>query len=366
MNQLVGLPASAREAALASELSATNASYHSMPSPGELLARLPMTPEAARQARLGRLAVRQALAGNDPRWLVVVGPCSIHDTQAGLDYARRLADLSAELGDTLLIVMRAYFEKPRTTVGWKGLINDPYMDDSCCVEEGMHMARRFLLAASELGVPLAGEALDPVSPLYLADLLSWVAIGARTTESQIHRELASGMETAVGFKNGTDGSLDTALHAIQSACSPHVFLGADRDGKVAVVRSRGNPHCHLVLRGGGGRPNYDSVSIALAEAAMKKHAIDPVIMVDCAHGNSSKQYERQAVVLADVVGQIVHGNRSIRGVMIESFIEAGRQDIPADQSLLRYGCSVTDPCVGWDDTVSMLREARKRLRPLIA
>ncbi|WP_083370331.1 3-deoxy-7-phosphoheptulonate synthase [Chromobacterium sphagni] len=344
---------------------ACQADYGAMATPAELLRRLPQTERASAAVHSGRAAVKQVIAGQDPRWLVVVGPCSIHDPRAGLDYAARLAELAAEVDDTLLIVMRAYFEKPRTSVGWKGLVNDPYMDDSCCVDEGMHIARRFLLAASELGLPLAGEALDPLSPLYLADLYSWTAIGARTTESQIHRELASSLDSVVGFKNSTDGSLGAALNAIVSASSPHAFLGMGRDGRITVVNSRGNPHCHLVLRGGGGRPNYDSVSIELAEQALKKHDIPPAIMVDCAHGNSWKKHDKQPLVLADVVGQIVHGNRGIRGIMLESFIEPGNQPIPADLSELRYGCSVTDPCVDWDTTARILCEARRQLRPLL-
>ncbi|WP_199154126.1 3-deoxy-7-phosphoheptulonate synthase [Chromobacterium sp. ASV23] len=344
---------------------ASQADYRAMPSPAELLRSLPQSARAAQSVNAGRAAVKRVLSGQDPRWLVVIGPCSIHDPRAGLDYASRLAELAAELDDTLLIVMRAYFEKPRTSVGWKGLINDPYLDDSCCMDEGMHIARRFLLAAAERGLPLAGEALDPLSPLYLADLYSWTAIGARTTESQIHRELASALDSAVGFKNSTDGTLDAALNAIVSASSPHAFLGMDHAGQVAVVNSRGNPHGHLVLRGGGGRPNYDSVSIALAEQALKKRDIPPVIMVDCAHGNSWKNHALQPMVLADAVSQIVHGNRSIRAFMLESFIEGGNQPIPADLSQLRYGCSITDPCVDWDTTARILREARAKLRPLM-
>ncbi|WP_434629141.1 3-deoxy-7-phosphoheptulonate synthase [Chromobacterium sp. CV08] len=343
----------------------SQADYHAMASPAELLRSLPAGPRARASVHAGRAAVKRVLSGEDPRWLVVVGPCSIHDPRAGLDYAARLAELAADVGDTLLIVMRAYFEKPRTSVGWKGLINDPYMDDSCCLDEGMHIARRFLLAAAELGLPLAGEALDPLSPLYLADLYSWMAIGARTTESQIHRELASALDCAVGFKNGTDGTLDAALNAVVSASAPHAYLGMGRDGRVAVVNSRGNPHCHLVLRGGGGRPNYDSVSIALAEQALKKRDIPPAIMVDCAHGNSWKNHQWQPRVLSDVVGQILAGNHGIRAVMLESFIEPGNQPIPADLSQLRYGCSVTDPCVDWDTTSLILRNARNRLRPLL-
>ncbi|QNM98953.1 3-deoxy-7-phosphoheptulonate synthase [Chitinimonas koreensis] len=337
-----------------------------MPSPAELRERLPLSERAAATVQAGRRVLRDILDRSDPRLFVVVGPCSIHDPAAGLEYARRLRRLADELGDTLFLVMRAYFEKPRTTVGWKGLINDPDMDDSCRIADGMALARRFLLDVNELGLPVATEALDPVSPQYLGELVSWTAIGARTTESQVHREMSSGLASPVGFKNGTDGSVETAVNAILSASGPHAFLGIGRDGRAAVVRTRGNRHCHLVLRGGGGRPNYDTVSVALAEKALEKAHLPRSIVVDCAHANSWKQHALQPMVLADVVGQLCHGNRAIRGVMIESFLEPGNQPIPADLSQLRYGCSVTDPCVGWETTEAMLREARARLRKALA
>jgi 3-deoxy-7-phosphoheptulonate synthase len=291
-----------------------------------------------------------------------VGPCSIHDPVAGLDYARRLKALQEEVKDTMLLVMRVYFEKPRTTTGWKGYINDPYMDDSFRVDVGMEKARQFLLDVCELGLPTATEALDPISPQYLGDLIAWTAIGARTTESQTHREMSSGLSTPVGFKNGTDGDIGIAINAILSAANPHAFLGINSQGNVSVVRTRGNPHGHVVLRGGDGRPNYDSVSVAIAEQSLQKAKLPANIVIDCSHANSYKKPELQPLVMTDVVNQIVHGNQSITGVMIESNIVAGNQKIPADLSELKYGCSVTDACIDWETTVHMLKEADRELR----
>ncbi|MFC5475408.1 3-deoxy-7-phosphoheptulonate synthase [Paraherbaspirillum soli] len=336
-----------------------------MPSPAELRTRLPLAAPAAQTVATGRSVVRNILDRRDPRLLAVVGPCSIHDPAAGLEYARRLKQLADELADTLYIVMRVYFEKPRTSVGWKGLINDPRMDQSFCIAEGMERARRFLLEVNQLGLPAAAEALDPISPHYLGELISWVAIGARTTESQTHREMSSGLPMPVGFKNGTDGSVDTAVNAILSTSHPHAFLGIAADGRTAIVRTRGNRYSHLVLRGGSARPNYDSVSVALAERALAKAQLPPNIVIDCAHGNSYKNPALQPTVLSDVVHQIKQGNRSIVGTMIESFLEAGNQTIPADLSQLRYGCSVTDPCVDWATTESMLRDAADALRGVL-
>ncbi|HWW04178.1 3-deoxy-7-phosphoheptulonate synthase [Collimonas sp.] len=336
-----------------------------MPSPAELRVQLPLSATAAATVANGRSVVRNILERRDPRLLVVVGPCSIHDPEAGLEYARRLQQLAAELADTLYIVMRVYFEKPRTSVGWKGLINDPGMDQSFRIADGMHQARRFLLKVNQLGLPAAAEALDPVSPHYLGELISWVAIGARTTESQTHREMSSGLPMPVGFKNGTDGSVETALNAILSTSRPHAFLGIDNDGRAAIIRTRGNPHSHLVLRGGSNRPNYDSVSVSLAEQALAKAQLPANIIIDCAHGNSYKKHTLQAAVMSDLVHQIRQGNRSILGSMIESFLEAGNQPIPADLSQLRYGCSVTDPCADWDTTAAMLRAAADGLRHVL-
>ncbi|CDG83721.1 3-deoxy-7-phosphoheptulonate synthase [Janthinobacterium agaricidamnosum NBRC 102515 = DSM 9628] len=338
------------------------ASIDSMPTPAELRAQLPLDAVAARTVSDGRRTVRNILERRDPRLLAVVGPCSIHDPEAGLEYARQLRQLALELSDTLYIVMRVYFEKPRTSIGWKGLINDPGMDNTFRIADGMRQARSFLLEVNRLGLPAAAEALDPVSPHYLAELISWAAIGARTTESQTHREMSSGLPMPVGFKNGTDGSVDTAVNAILSTSHPHSFLGIDGDGRTAIIRTLGNGHSHLVLRGGGGRPNYDSVSVALAERALAKARLAPNIVIDCAHGNSYKDHRQQAAVMTDLAHQIRQGNRSILGTMIESFLEPGNQAIPSDLAQLRYGCSVTDACVGWNGTAAMLRDAAALLR----
>jgi 3-deoxy-7-phosphoheptulonate synthase len=297
---------------------------------------------------------------------MVVGPCSIHDPVAGLDYARRLKILADEVSDTMLLVMRVYFEKPRTATGWKGYINDPRMDDSFHIEEGVQKAREFLLAVNEVGLPTGTEALDPISPQYLVDLIAWTAIGARTSESQTHREMSSGLSTPVGFKNGTDGSLDAAVNAIISASKPHSFLGINAQGRSSVTRTRGNRYGHLVLRGGGDRPNYDTVSVALAEAALTKAKLAKNIVVDCSHANSYKKPDLQPLVMQDVVNQLRLGNQSIVGVMIESFIEAGNQSIPADLTTLKYGCSVTDACVDWNTTDTMIRNAHAALRDPLA
>lgn len=331
--------------------------FEPMATPEEILARVPMTAAAEKTVLAGRQALEAILDRRDPRLFVVVGPCSIHDPVGGLDYARRLKKLADEVSDRILIVMRVYFEKPRTTTGWKGYINDPRLDDSFRVEEGMVKAREFLMAVNELGLPAGTEALDPISPQYLGDLIAWTAIGARTTESQTHREMSSGLSTPVGFKNGTDGSVETALNAIVSASRPHSFLGINAQGKTAVIRTRGNRHGHLVLRGGGGRPNYDTVSVTIAEEGLKKAKLPANIVVDCSHANSYKKPELQPLVMTDVIHQVRQGNRSIVGLMIESNIEAGNQNIPADLSQLKYGCSVTDGCVAWDSTETMLREA---------
>ncbi len=337
-------------------------SFASMPTPEELHAKLPLTDKASDTVTKGRADLRAILERRDKRLFVVVGPCSIHDPVAGLDYARRLKALQEEVKDTMLLVMRVYFEKPRTTTGWKGYINDPYMDDSFRVDVGMEKARQFLLDVCELGLPTATEALDPISPQYLGDLIAWTAIGARTTESQTHREMSSGLSTPVGFKNGTDGDIGIAINAILSAANPHAFLGINSQGNVSVVRTRGNPHGHVVLRGGDGRPNYDSVSVAIAEQSLQKAKLPANIVIDCSHANSYKKPELQPLVMTDVVNQIVHGNQSIVGVMIESNIVAGNQKIPLDLSELKYGCSVTDACIDWDTTVHMLKEADRELR----
>jgi 3-deoxy-7-phosphoheptulonate synthase len=338
------------------------ASFDAMPSPEELHARLPLTESAAASVTRGREALRNILERRDPRLFVVVGPCSIHDPVAGLDYARRLKVLQDEVADTLLLVMRVYFEKPRTTTGWKGYINDPDMDDSFRVDQGMEKARQFLLDVCELGLPTGTEALDPISPQYLGDLIAWTAIGARTTESQTHREMSSGLSTPVGFKNGTDGDISIAINAILSASRPHSFLGMNSQGRTSIVRTRGNRYGHVVLRGGDGRPNYDTVSVAMAEQALAKAGLPANIVVDCSHANSYKKPALQPLVMTDVMNQVHNGSKSLVGVMIESNIVAGNQPIPDDLSQLIYGCSVTDACVDWETTEKMIRDAAALLR----
>ena len=325
-------------------------------SPVELRRKLPLSDAARETVARGRESVKRILQGEDSRLLVVVGPCSIHDPEAALDYARRLTDLRRELGSRLLILMRVYFEKPRTTVGWKGLINDPYMDDSFRLEEGLHIARQLLIDLAEMGLPVATEALDPIIPQYLADLFSWAAIGARTTESQTHREMASGLSMPVGFKNGTDGSLDVAINALHAVSAPHSFLGINPEGRTAIIRTRGNACGHVILRGGGGQPNYSREHVSRCEQALDKAGLPLNIMVDCSHGNSAKNPDHQPAVALDVLQQIQAGNQSIMGIMLESHLHGGNQPIPENKSQLRYGQSVTDACMGWDTTDSLLRE----------
>jgi 3-deoxy-7-phosphoheptulonate synthase len=339
--------------------------FDPMPSPEEIHARLPLSPKAAQTVMRGRDALRNILERQDHRLFVVVGPCSIHDPVAGLDYARRLKALSDEVDDTLCLVMRVYFEKPRTTTGWKGYINDPDMDDSFHVDQGMEKARQFLLDIAEIGLPAGTEALDPISPQYLGDLIAWTAIGARTTESQTHREMSSGLSTPVGFKNGTNGDIGIAINAIVSASHPHSFLGINDQGRTAIVRTRGNRHGHVVLRGGDGRPNYDTASLLMAEQALSKAQLPANIVVDCSHANSYKKPELQPLVMADVVNQIRLGNQSLIGVMIESNLVAGNQPIPTDLTQLKYGCSVTDACVDWATTETMIRDSATLLRDVL-
>ncbi|MCP5459174.1 MAG: 3-deoxy-7-phosphoheptulonate synthase [Gammaproteobacteria bacterium] len=332
--------------------------------PDELKSRLPITAKAAETVMQGRQTVQRILDKQDPRLFVVVGPCSIHDLDAAYDYARRLKALSDGVEDTLFLIMRVYFEKPRTTTGWKGLINDPHLNDSFQIEEGLEKARALLIELAEMGLPTGTEALDPICPQYLSDLITWTAIGARTTESQTHREIASGLSTPVGFKNGTDGSLKVAVNALQSAAKPHSFLGINGQGQCAVIRTAGNHYGHIVLRGGG-EPNYDSVSISLCEQELDAAKLPTNVVVDCSHSNSKKDPSLQPLVMHDIVHQILEGNRSIVGVMIESNIEAGNQAIPADLTQLKYGVSVTDACVGWNTTEKMIRGARSKLRTVL-
>lgn len=331
-------------------------------SPRELKTAIPMTDAARQTVTESREAIKNILDGKDHRLMIVVGPCSIHDVDAAKDYAQRLKKLAGEVSDTLLLVMRVYFEKPRTTVGWKGLINDPYMNDTFRIEDGLHIGRKLLVEINEMGLPAATEALDPISPQYLQDLIAWSAIGARTTESQTHREMASGLSTAVGFKNGTDGSMTVAINALQSVNNPHRFLGIDADGQVAVIVTKGNPYGHVVLRGGDGKPNYDSVSVALCEQELGSAGIKPNIMVDCSHANSNKDPALQPLVMENVTHQILDGNRSIIGLMVESHIKAGNQKIPANLEDLEYGKSVTDGCIDWETTETALRTMAEKLR----
>ena len=329
--------------------------------PAQLKRHLPNSPEGDESVWQARHTIDNILKGKDQRILVVTGPCSIHDVDAAIEYAERLNKLRVEFADSLYIVMRIYFEKPRTTVGWKGLINDPKMDDSFQIEEGLHQARRLLLRLVEMGMPTATEALDPISPQYLSDLFAWAAIGARTTESQTHREMASGLSTPVGFKNGTDGNLAVAINALKSVSQPHNFLGIDQSGQVTVVQTKGNGAAHIILRGGGGQPNYDSVNIALCEEALRDAGLPENIMVDCSHGNSNKNFQLQPLVVENIIGQIIGGNKSIMGIMLESNLKEGNQKIPADISELEYGVSVTDACINWEDTEKLLREMHEKL-----
>ncbi|WP_078085895.1 3-deoxy-7-phosphoheptulonate synthase [Microbulbifer mangrovi] len=330
--------------------------------PEALKSELPVSESAEATVAAGRAAVRDILDRKDHRLMVVIGPCSVHDVEAAMDYANRLKALAEKVSDTLLIVMRVYFEKPRTTVGWKGLINDPHLDDSFKIEEGLHIGRKLLLDISELGLPTSTEALDPISPQYLQDLISWSAIGARTTESQTHREMASGLSSAVGFKNGTDGSLEVAINALQSTAHPHRFLGINKEGQVAIIHTAGNKYGHVVLRGGNDKPNYDSVSVAVCEKELEDAGLVPNIMVDCSHANSNKNHELQPLVVDNVTHQILDGNKSIIGIMVESNLKPGNQKINKDRSQMEYGVSVTDKCIDWETTENLLLNMAEQLR----
>ncbi|MCL4179723.1 MAG: 3-deoxy-7-phosphoheptulonate synthase [Verrucomicrobia bacterium] len=333
-------------------------------SPAAIKSEFPMSEPANQTVVVGRDAVQNILRQGDPRVLVIVGPCSIHDTEGALDYARRLNQLRVEFADVFCILMRVYFEKPRTTIGWKGLVNDPHLDGTYDIATGLRRARGLLLAITELGLPTATEFLDPIVPQYLADLVSWAAIGARTTESQTHREMASGLSMPVGFKNGTDGTLQTAIDAMGAARHPHSFLGIDQDGVTSIVRTRGNPDGHLVLRGGRAKGNYDPQSISDAEASLRKAGLPAVLMVDCSHANSAKQHARQEEVWHNVLQQRAAGNLALIGLMVESYLGEGSQPIPKDRAALQYGVSITDACVGWETTQRMLRSGAELLRAL--
>jgi phospho-2-dehydro-3-deoxyheptonate aldolase len=330
-------------------------------SPEQLIKEYPITDTATSTVLTTRAAVTQIMSGQDDRLLVIVGPCSIHDPQAALDYASRLRPLITELSQDLCIIMRVYFEKPRTTVGWKGLINDPGLDDSFRINDGLKLARNLLLQLADSGVPAGTEFLDLISPQYIADLVSWGAIGARTTESQCHRELASGLSCPVGFKNGTGGNVQIAIDAVSSAARSHHFLSVTKEGRSAIFETAGNPDCHVILRGGSKHPNYDPESVREASEKLVAAGLHPQLIVDCSHANSGKDHVRQAAVCRDLAGQIASGNRNIAGLMLESHLVAGNQKQVPGQPLT-YGQSITDACMGWDVTAELLHELAEAVR----
>ncbi|WEI04373.1 3-deoxy-7-phosphoheptulonate synthase [Acinetobacter johnsonii] len=340
-------------------------SIHPLVTPAELKTELPLTESAYQTVLHGRETIRNILDGKDKRIFVVIGPCSIHDPVAAHEYADRLKVLSDKIKDSIYVVMRVYFEKPRTTVGWKGLINDPDMNDSFNIEKGLRIGRKLLVELNEKGLPCATEALDPNSPQYYQDLISWSAIGARTTESQTHREMSSGLSSPVGFKNGTDGGLTVATNAMQSVKHGHHFLGLNNQGQVSVIRTSGNPYAHVVLRGGNGKPNYDAGSVAEAEAALAKAKVSTKIMIDTSHANSNKDPFLQPLVLKNITEQIIDGNKSIIGIMVESHLKGGRQEIPENLCDLEYGKSVTDGCIDWDTTENVLLEMHEALKDVL-
>ena len=340
-------------------------SIHPLVTPAELKTELPLTESAYQTVLHGRETIRNILDGKDKRIFVVIGPCSIHDPVAAHEYADRLKVLSDKIKDSIYIVMRVYFEKPRTTVGWKGLINDPDMNDSFNIEKGLRIGRKLLVELNEKGLPCATEALDPNSPQYYQDLITWSAIGARTTESQTHREMSSGLSSPVGFKNGTDGGLTVATNAMQSVKHGHHFLGLNNQGQVSVIRTSGNPYAHVVLRGGNGKPNYDAGSVAEAEAALAKAKVSTKIMIDTSHANSNKDPFLQPLVLKNITEQIIDGNKSIIGIMVESHLKGGRQEIPENLCDLEYGKSVTDGCIDWDTTEKVLLEMHEALKDVL-
>ena len=330
--------------------------------PADLKQVLPLSEKAAGFVAASREQIQDVLWNRDPRMMVVVGPCSIHDPKAALEYAERLAKLNEELKDQLLLVMRVYFEKPRTTIGWKGLINDPDLDESHQISKGLGIARRLMLDITDRGLPVATEMLDPITPQYMADTISWGAIGARTTESQTHREMSSGLSFPVGFKNGTDGNLQIAIDAMGAACHSHSFLGINREGRISIVKTTGNPDVHMVLRGGNDKPNYESADIARVMEKLAKSKIETSIMVDCSHANSYKDHTRQEGVMNDVIAQVAAGNGQIGSLMIESFLEEGNQKMADKLEDLAYGVSITDKCVNWETTERMLRHAHAKLK----
>ena len=334
-----------------------------LPTPVELCNKIQRSSNVEQFVVETRNAINKIIFGDDPRLLVVVGPCSIHDLESGREYAERLAMLSQELSDRLLIVMRVYFEKPRTTVGWKGLIMDPKLDGTSDIPLGLEIARSFLTEVLELGLPTATELLDPITPQYIADLICWSAVGARTTESQTHRQMASGLSMPLGFKNATNGDLKVAINAIQAASQPQTFLGIDNAGQANAITTKGNPNCHIVLRGGSDGPNYSAADVADAQEKIAKDNLEPAIMIDCSHANSNKDHELQASVFHDVVDQSIT-NKKIIGTMLESNINSGKQAFPQDKENLQYGVSITDACIDWETTEQLLRDAYKKLEPL--
>ena len=334
-----------------------------LPSPAALLAELPKTEAQSEFVTNARREIHRLIFTDDKRFLLIAGPCSIHDLKAGRVYASQLAQLAREVADRVMIVMRVYFEKPRTTVGWKGLIMDPHLDGSHDIATGLRTARTFLREVLDLGLPTATELLDPITPQYIADLICWSAIGARTAESQTHRQMASGLSMPLGFKNGTDGSITTAVNAIKAAAQPHTFLGINLDGSASAIVTRGNPDCHVVLRGGTQGPNYSLKHIAQTEDILAKAGLPKSILVDCSHDNSSKQPERQPEVMRELLGQISAGNTSIMGAMIESNLAAGSQPFPQPKDKLRYGVSITDACIDWNTTEKLVREIHAALAP---
>lgn len=323
--------------------------------PTQIKEQLPASRFQTETVLRGRQEARAIVRGEDDRLLVIVGPCSIHDPVAALEYAERLAKLSREVSDRLLLVMRVYFEKPRTTVGWKGLINDPLLDDSCDMAHGIALARKILLDIAALGLPASTEFLDPIIPQYIADLISWAAIGARTTESQTHREMASGLSMPVGFKNGTDGSVQVSIDAMKSSRTPHSFLGIDQDGSTSIVKTTGNPDSHVVLRGGRDGANYEAPHVAAACETLRKNGLHPAVMVDCSHSNSGKDFKRQPIVWDSILEQRASGRREIIGAMLESNLFEGAQPLGPDPLALKYGVSLTDACMGWEMTEEVLR-----------
>lgn len=329
-------------------------------SPRELKAELPISDTIKRHVYESREEIKKILSGKDKRFLLITGPCSIHDEKAAMEYAEKLSNLRSKVIDRVYIVMRVYFEKPRTTIGWKGLINDPYMDGTYDMPEGLRRARRILLQINQLGLPAASEFLDPISPQYISNLVSWAAIGARTTESQTHREMASGLSMPVGYKNGTDGNIDVAINAMRSSENPHSFIGIDQDGNTSVFRTKGNPWGNLILRGGKNVPNYDVISIESSVDRLFNEKLNPLVIVDCSHDNSRKQHEKQTKVLKEILIQKSNGNNYIAGAMLESFLFDGNQKL-VNVKDLQYGVSVTDACIGWEKTEKAVLEAYSSL-----